>query len=417
MKDHTIKKNEVSILLVGIGGYGANYFDALFDETRAGSSRPLRLAGVVDVTAAARDLAKQRNVPFYNSVDEFYADNNADLAVLSTPIHMHCEQIIKCVGSGSNVLCEKPLCATTDEAHKILRAEKENGKFVRVGYQMSFSRAILKLKADIANGLFGRPKSFKAIVHYPRNESYYARNNWAGRKRTADGRLILDSPLHNAVAHHLNNMLFILGDAPDKAVEIATVQAELYRGNPDVDNFDTAALRCVTAGGLNILFYASHCMPFENNLGPICQYRYEHATITHSDEREHETFFAMFDDGTTRRYMPPNNDQIQKMWDCVGAIRGGPLPPSGAEAAAAEVLCVNGAQLSHPIITIPAQYVKRIGESGARSTEVEGLYDMLFRCFDAMLLPSELPEGLRAPWAAPGKVVSASEIVNIDSKL
>ena len=434
------QKREVSILLAGVGGYGKNYLDALTDGTARNIERraphmPVRIAGAVEIAPAARAVAAERGIPLFDSLEAFYEKERADLAVLSTPIHLHCEHIKTCVARGSDVLCEKPMCATVDEADEIKRAEAASGRSVWIGYQMSFSRSILALKDDILSGVFGRPLVFKTLVHYPREESYYVRNNWAGRMRAADGRLILDSPVHNAVAHHLNNMLFLLGDAPDRAAMPKTVQAELYRGNPDVDNFDTAAIRCVAESGVKVLFYTSHCLARAENIGPINQYRFERATVVHTDEREHETFYAFLDDGSTRRYCPEYPDQLHKLWDCIEAVRsgrngagendwaggwdgaGGRRPAGGVEAAAPEVYCVNGAQLSHPIATIPGEYVKRIGKPGERYTEVTGLECMLLDCFDKLALPSELEDEKRAPWVTAGKVVKLSEIENMAAKL
>ena len=455
--------NEVSILLVGIGGYGSNYVNALFyaDEQRQAERdwdeelyrrrlerSPIKVVGAVEPALPARGLAEKHGIPLYESIDAFYAKQRADLAILSTPIHLHCEQIKKCLANGSNVLCEKPLCATVDELSEIEAAiavespgagaeagagapagagvianagagtGAGRGLHVWVGYQLSFSRSVRALKNDILCGAFGKPLKFKTIVYYPRDESYYARNSWAGRKRTAEGgRLVLDSPIHNATAHHINNMLFLLGDAPDRAAMPISVQAELYRGNPDVDNFDTAALRCETGSGVPVLFYTSHSLARTENVGPICQYRFERATIVHMDGHEHESFYVFYDDGTTRRYSLPYYDQMQKLWDCIDAIRGGALPTSGIDAAAPEVVCANGAQLSHPVATIPKEYVRRIGEPGRRLTDVDGLDDMLFECYDNGLLPSELETSSRPPWASPGKIVALQDIVDINGKL
>jgi predicted dehydrogenase len=324
------------------------------------------------------------------------------------------------------VLCEKPLCATVGEAREIERAEKESGRFVSVGYQMSFSRSIQALKRDIAGGVFGRPELLKTIVHYPRNESYYSRNSWAGRKFTADGRPVNDSPLHNAVAHHINNILFVLGGAPDRAAAIKTVQAELYRGNPDVENFDTAALRCKVAYGgaaadneVEVLFYTSHSLARTESFGPVCQYRFEKATIVHIDEREHEVFYAMFDDGRTIRYTPADDEPVQKLWDCIEAARRASMsqgdnlaPQSGVAAAIPEVQLMEAAQKSHPVVTIPEKYVRRIGEPGKRITDVAGLEETLLACFEQNLLPSELGADIKPDWAQAGKTVDVARDIH-----
>ena len=415
-------KKEVSIILVGVGGYGKNYLDALTgrDAPNAGQREahlPIRIAGAIEIAQTARSMASERGIPLFDSLESFYANRRADLAILSTPIHMHSEQIKICLAHGSDVLCEKPLCAAADDVNDITRAAEAAGRSVWVGYQMSFSRSVLTLKNDILSGAFGKPLIFKTLVHYPRDESYYARNTWAGRKRSADGRLILDSPAHNACAHHLNNMLFLLGDAPDKAATLKSVQAELYRGNPDVENFDTAAIRCITESGVTVLFYTSHSLSKPKNIGPINQFRFERATVAHIDEREYEVFYALPDDGSSKSYCPQAADEMNKLWGCIEAVRGGAQPPGGVEAAASEVYCINGAQLSHPIVTIPGEYVNRIGEKGKRQTEVAGLEKLFYDCFNELKLPSELGVARRAPWVTAGRVVTLPEIADINNKL
>ena len=47
----------------------------------------------------------------FADMESFYKTNKADLAVISTPIFLHTQHILTALGSGSNVLCEKPLCS------------------------------------------------------------------------------------------------------------------------------------------------------------------------------------------------------------------------------------------------------------------------------------------------------------------
>ena len=128
---------------------------------------------------------------------------------------------------------------------------------VAIGYQWSFSPAIQRLKGDIAAGVFGAPKRLKTIVLWPRDETYYSRNRWAGKQRDEAGNPIFDSPVSNACAHYLHNMLYVLGDAVDRSAIPSRVSAELYRAHP-IENYDTAALRCWTDRGVEILFIVSH---------------------------------------------------------------------------------------------------------------------------------------------------------------
>src|SRR6185369_16842405 len=147
-----------SLLLVGIGGYGNSYVSALLDTP---ATPPFRIAGAVDPSPnLCRRLGelKARGVPIFPSIDEFYANHTADLAVISTPLHLHADHTAAALSQGSRVLCEKPLCVTPTQAEQMQQARDLAGRQVAIGYQWSFSTAIQQLKADILAGVLGAPR-------------------------------------------------------------------------------------------------------------------------------------------------------------------------------------------------------------------------------------------------------------------
>ncbi len=111
---------------------------------------------------------------------------------------------------------------------------------------MVVSRAIQELKKDVRDGVLGRPVRFKCLVLWPRPISYFQRNDWAGKIRSESGAWIFDSPVHNATAHYLHNLFFLLGDDPASSAMPLDVQAECYRVNA-IENYDAAAVRCHVA--------------------------------------------------------------------------------------------------------------------------------------------------------------------------
>jgi len=201
--------DRVTVVLVGIGGYGDFYLSALLAK---GDAEGVEIVGAVDPEPErSRHLAdlRRRGTPLHGSIEEFYAASSADLAIIASPIHYHCEQTCAALAHGSHVLCEKPLCATVQEARQMAGARDLAGGFVAVGYQWSFSEAIQAAKRDVGDGAFGRPVRLKTMALWPRDEVYYRRNSWAGLQRDAGGRWVLDSPVNNAVAHYLHNMFYI----------------------------------------------------------------------------------------------------------------------------------------------------------------------------------------------------------------
>jgi len=399
-----------SLALVGIGGYGNSYVAALLDATPA-EQKLFRWTAAIDPSPqSCRRLAEveARGVRLFRSLDELYETERyeterADLAVISTPLHLHAAHTSAALSRGSHVLCEKPLCVTPDDIEVMTRARDAANRQVAIGYQWSFSSAVQRLKADIRAGVLGRPKRMRCLVLWPRDEKYYARNHWAGAKRDGNGNLVLDSPVNNACAHYLHNLFYLLGPTVDRSDQPARVTAELYRANA-IENYDTAAIRCRTAGGAEIVFVVSHAT--SRRRGPIFSCEFEHATVDFADETgAGGVITARFGDGSVRDYGSPNDGKSEKLWSSLRAARENTPTVCGIEAASAHTRCAWAAQESAEIAAIPKSLVRIEGPAGGRRTWVAGLDDVLEQCYATFALPSEQ----NIPWAARGKEVEVRE--------
>jgi Predicted dehydrogenases and related proteins len=402
------KTTTVNIVLVGIGGYGENYVNALMNTYDDNEAKGIKLIGIVEPfpeRCSSYELLKERKIPIFSKLDEFYEYGCADLAVISTPIHLHTEQVIYCLSKGSNVLCEKPLCADSKDCFKLLEAEKRYGKFVGIGFQLSYSNAVQEMKKDIMSGLFGKVKSLKALLLMPRGEEYYSRSGWAGKIKAKDGKAIYDSPVNNACAHQLHNMLYILGETRETSVNPKSITAELYRANFFIENYDTAAIRCITKDNTEILFYTTHASEGKK-IGPKSIYEFEKGTIYH-ENGDDENFYAVFNNGLVKRYGEiPKSDRLQKLWDSIDSVKSGKKPACTITASIPHVLCVNGAQESMPEIgTFPDNLLKTEGEVGKRKISVMGIEKDLMECFEKAKLPSEI--GIA--WSKPAKEIDITE--------
>jgi len=387
------------LALIGIGGYGNHYVTALLD---APPEAGVRIVSAVDpAPQACRRLAElaDRGVPVLPGIEALGGAADIDLAVISTPIHLHAPHTCWALQRGAHVLCEKPLCATLDEINRMVAARNRADRQVAIGYQWSFSDAIQRLKADILAGRFGRPRRLRSITLWPRGSAYYSRNAWAGMQRDPGGRWVLDSPVNNACAHHLHNMLYVLGPERTLSATPMQVTAELYRANP-IENYDSAALRVLTADGAELLFYVAHAVAQER--GPEFVYEFERATVTYS-QLDGATLRATLTDGTQIDYGQPDDGRQRKLWAVIDAIRNGTPVPCGIEAASAHTRCVWAACASQPAITdFPEPLIRICHQPQNQIQWVEGLAETLGQCYDAGCLPSEL--GIA--WAKPGMPIS-----------
>ena len=160
----------------------------------------------------------------------------------------------------------------------ILFAARDSlGRRVAVGYQAMHNPASHELKRRILEGPLGAVKRIRCKISAPRHDGYYARNSWAGRQKNPDGRWILDSPANNANAHQLQQMLYLAGPSMWQSAQPARVYGELYHGRPDIDNFDTCAIRVETTGGAELLYIVSHCVA--DAWGPMVEVQCDGGTI------------------------------------------------------------------------------------------------------------------------------------------
>jgi len=380
----------VKILLIGIGGYGANYIKEITEK----NVTCVQIEGICEVMPDAEErfpVIKEKKIPLYRTPEEFYQEHQADLAVISTPIHLHYQQIITCLESGSNVLTEKPVCTSVEGARKLMALAEKTGHFVSVGYQLNYSRDVLALKQDILDGKFGKPVLMKALHAMSRGENYYNRNNWAGKIQIG-GCFVNDSPFNNACAHQFQNMTFLLGEAMDQAAELDYVEAELYRANKQVENFDTAAVHAVTTGGVPIYYYTTHDLK-EKKLGPICEYRFEKGTVFYGKdygEGPVMEYTAEWKDmpGQWKSYGSiPKGERLQKLYDAVDCVVHGGHPVCTIQCAIPHLEAVE--QLAKlPICQIREEELEHVEEDGDRFCRIRNLNEIFTTCYENQLMPS-----------------------------
>lgn len=372
------------VVLAGAGGYGRLYLEAL---TSGDMGADLVAVCDTDPTLAGRlAVLRQRQIPVYPSMGAFFEADTAQLAVLASPVHYHTEMALTSLAHGANVLCEKPLCLTVAEAEAMRAAAQKAGRFLSVGYQLDHRRDVLALKADILSGRFGRPQRCAVYHGFRRGANYYARNAWAGHI-TSGGREVFDSPFANACAHHFQMLTFLLGPTLRMARSVERVQAELYRANPNIENYDIAALRFTAEGGIPLLYYTVH--PIRTACwGPVGVLEFEHARITYTGEVP--VFHGTMADGTPFDYshIDPGGP-MQKLADAIAAVRTGEAPVCGPEADFPHIKAVRMVQ-EHPIVPVRSELIEPVCAEGDSFFFVRELEETLAHCAEQWALPSEL---------------------------
>ncbi|SHM99557.1 Gfo/Idh/MocA family protein [Gracilibacillus kekensis] len=390
-------KTLVSVVLVGIGGYGNVYLKSLFDK---GNESAL-VKGVVDVAPERSNYyqeIKERKIPIFDSLEDFYMENKADLAIISTPIHLHKDQACLAMEKGSHVLCEKPATANPDHLEEMIKTRDRTNRKLAIGFNWSFTDSVQDLKQDILKGQFGRPLRMKSLVLWPRNADYFNRSGWAGKKFSPNGDMIFDSVANNATAHFLHHLLYLSGDKIEKSAEIDQISAELYRANP-IETFDTCAVHLHTKNDVEIIYLASHAVADEHR--PKYKLEFEDATITYHPDGERSEIVAKWHDGKEKIYEDPEKNHLAKLGVMIEAIQSDDQSIlCGPEAAKAHVQAIYGMHQSiKDIPTFPAHWIAYNEET--KLTTVQGLDETLTQCYHQFCLPNDL--GIE--WSKAGDIV------------
>lgn len=101
---------------------------------------------------AAEQFGAKKTTADYRDV---LNDPEVDMVILSVPHELHLFFIEETIAAGKNVLCEKPMTMTMDEAYRVVRGVKEKGLKLCVDYNRRFSPAMIDMKEAYHGHLAG----------------------------------------------------------------------------------------------------------------------------------------------------------------------------------------------------------------------------------------------------------------------
>jgi len=122
-----------------IGVVGCGHLGKIHARLLAGRD-DCRLVGVVDpVSDVASAVAKEHDCDSYNSPEDLLG--KVDAAVVAAPTGLHAKVAIPLLEAGVDLLVEKPIAATVEDARAIVVTARRYGRVVAVGHVERFNPA------------------------------------------------------------------------------------------------------------------------------------------------------------------------------------------------------------------------------------------------------------------------------------
>jgi predicted dehydrogenase len=231
--------DRVRVALVGANGHGR------WHRRHMASSDRVQLVGLADPQPIDPDPPLGEGVALFTDYREMLATTAPEVVVICTPPHTHLPIALDALDAGCDLLLEKPPVASL-AAHRTLAAQlNATGRSCQVGFQALGSQAWARFRAAVAGG---PASAVSALASWQRDDAYYQRAPWAGR-RSVNGRPVIDGALVNPLAHAVMQALASASAAGGGRPKQLAV--ERYRTRPiEVD--DTAFARVVFDSGPDV---------------------------------------------------------------------------------------------------------------------------------------------------------------------
>ena len=92
----------------------------------------------------------------YSSLDALLADSRVDGVFISSPNSLHAGQAVQAAAAGKHVLCEKPMTTTLEDAVAMVRACRDRGVKLGVGFELRHNPGHILARELVADGTLGR---------------------------------------------------------------------------------------------------------------------------------------------------------------------------------------------------------------------------------------------------------------------
>jgi predicted dehydrogenase len=144
----------VRVAVAGAGAFGRNHL-RVYRELEAAGEGVALAAAVEPDTARAADAAAKYGIPVYSSVDELLsADLKLDAATVAVPtVHHHAVASVL-LDAGLDLLVEKPLAATLQEADDLIGRAEKGKRILQPGHLERFNPAVLAVQPKLRRPMF-----------------------------------------------------------------------------------------------------------------------------------------------------------------------------------------------------------------------------------------------------------------------
>ena len=216
--------------VIGVGNIGRTHLKAY--QELAGECTIVGLCDIYPAHAEEKKAELGLDVPVFAEYTDLLASVRPDLVSVCTPPNTHASITIGCLGTGVNVVVEKPMAPSLEECDAMLAAQRASGALLSVVHQNRFRADMALLKTAVDSGLVGRITHMQVNSSWWRGRPYYDLW-WRGTWASEGGGCTL-----NHAVHHVDLALWLAG----RPSSVTAVLANAAHDNSEVEDLSIAVL-------------------------------------------------------------------------------------------------------------------------------------------------------------------------------
>lgn len=214
--------------LIGCGRIATNHI-------KAAVANGLEIAAVCDIVPekmgqllAKHGLENDSSIKHYEDYIKLLDEVRPQLVSIATESGIHAQIALACIDRGINVIIEKPMAMSMEDADEIIRRAEKKGVKVSVCHQNRFNVAVQKTRAALEAGRFGRLSHGSIHVRWNRDRNYYDQAPWRGTWEQDGGCLM------NQCIHGIDLLCWMFGGQVDEVYGATRQQFHDYLEAEDV---------------------------------------------------------------------------------------------------------------------------------------------------------------------------------------
>ena len=213
--------------LIGCGRISPNHI-------AAAKHNNLEIVALCDVVEKMLKFELPKSVHCYTDYNEMLEKERPELVAIATESGKHASIALDCIRKDCNLIIEKPIALSLEDADAIITLAGEKGVKVCACHQNRFNKSIQKIREAVEKKRFGRMFYGTAHIRWNRGWEYYSRAKWRGTWEQDGGALM------NQCIHNIDLLRWMMND---EVIEVVAMTDRLNHEYIEAEDLGIALVR------------------------------------------------------------------------------------------------------------------------------------------------------------------------------